>query len=704
MRTSFTVLQLANSPNRWELAAAKLKELPGKYVCFASEDETPDPDRIRRMLKTVSRDAELIVPVEHTQFPADEILEEPLLLPRHSIFERFRCSPMLNGKLMKKSFLARCLEENPHDWIHSPCPDLFLLLFHNAKTAIVRAEHIPGRATFLRFAGECRQAARWLSGLSGLTQEEKDLLAARILQYEDYLIDQAYRLDLSDEEVLQLFPSYSVVHNMITVNPGKLANLKLKKPERRRGPVRVLGVFCAELRTGGAERCASLLLQHFASLPDLKVCLFLSREPAHGDYPCPENVEVEVLPGNFYSRYVRLPGLLRRKAVDTCLFFDHFTANFYCDILAAAESGLRTLAMEHNTFSFPLHIADPVLMPLRQSVYAVADLVTCLSRSDEYLWNEQRIRARYMPNPLTFDLSARPPFTERKNKNLVFIARLTPIKGVLDALKVVEIVRRKHPDVKLFLLGDFPDPGFEQVCRDHVEMHGMNDNIIFTGFTNDVGRYCAESSIHLMPSAVEGYPMTLMEVKSYGLVSVIYSLPYLEAGKEEYGTVSVPQRDFQAMAAKVSELLDDFGKLNAIARKAYDSLQWFGNTMVFSRWQAVFQWLETGVEPDSLAVPVRTAEEKLAMLQIQTDEIISAVSSVQSQPSYGNAMMNRELPVYRRNNILFDIFLKWYFGLRRKMADRPRPPALLSFLFGCLWHMKRLYRKFKPWQDEEQKL
>ena len=703
MRMSFTILHLTDSPEQWEQAAEKLKVCSGKYVYFASADEIPDQERIRGMLKTASPEAELIVSAAHTQFPADEKLEEPLLLPLHRMFERFRCSPMLNGKLIRKSFLLDCLKTNPHDWIHSPCPDLFLLLFQNAKTAMVRTEYLPDQESFLRFAGQYRQAAGWLSGLS-LMQEEKDVLAARILQYEDYLIDLANRLDLSDEEILQYFHCSSIVHNAVTADPGKLPNLKLKKPGTRPGPVRKLGVFCAELRNGGAERCASLMLQHFASLPELEVSLFLSKAPAQGDYSCPENVEIEVLPQDFYARYARLPGLLRQKAIDTCLFFDHFTKNNYYDILTAAEQGIRTIAMEHNTFSFPLHISDTILMPLRQTVYKTVDLVTCLSRSDEYYWNARGIRTRYMPNPLTFDTSARPPFTERTNKNLIFIARLTPLKGVLDALKAVEIVRQKHPDVKLFLLGQFPDPGFEQICRDYVKTHGINDNIIFTGFTNDVGRYCAVSSIHLMPSAVEGYPMTLMEVKSYGVPSVIYSLPYLEAGKEEYGTISVPQRDFPAMAAKVSELLDDFDKLNEIARKAYESLKWFDNSMVFSRWAAVFQWLETGIEPDQLAIPVRSAEEKLTLLQIQADEIISAILSTQSQPSFSNAIMNQELPVYRRNNILFDIMLKLYFGLRQKMENSPRMRASLASLFHLLWLMKRFYRKLKPWQDEEQKL
>ena len=159
-------------------------------------------------------------------------------------------------------------------------------------------------------------------------------------------------------------------------------------------------------------------------MPDMKICLFQSKETEPGDYPCPENVEVIVLPKNFYERHVRLPDLLQERGVDTCLFFDHYLTDFYYDILTAHQLGIRTIAMEHNTYSFPIYVGDIELLQLRQTVYPIADAVTCLSRSDEYLWISQGIRARYMPNPLTFDSLERAPFAERKGNNLIFIARI----------------------------------------------------------------------------------------------------------------------------------------------------------------------------------------------------------------------------------------------------------------------------------------
>ena len=697
MKNMFSVFKLKDLSCFGELLSPDaLTCFPAKYIYIAAGQEEPDSGRIRKMLSGVSRSADLILPVPHTRSPEDESWEDPHMGSAWFMMEQFRCLPILSGALIRIKFLMECIQTNRHDWIHSPCPELFFLLFHSMQTQIVRTDYCHTRETLIRFCRQFRKASAWLDG-QPLPADAKANLQSRILQYEDYLIDCAVRLELTEKE-MELFDPVSIIHNLQTRHPDQLAVRKLPKPEFRPGPVRCLAVFCSALRHGGAERCASLLLQHFSELSGLKLCLFTDSAPAPGDYPCPENIDIVILPRDFYARYVQLPILLKEKLTDTCLFFDHFLTNFYYDLLTARKLGIRTIAMEHNTFAFPLFSADLELLPLRQTIYTGTDLVTCLSRSDEYLWNSQGIKARYMPNPLTFDTSARPPFTERKTKNLIFIARMTRGKGVSDALKTVEKVRERHPEVKLFMLGSFTDPDFERETLDYVQNHRLENSVVFTGFTSDVKKYICLSSIHLMPSAVEGYPMTLMEAKSYGLPTVAYSLPYLEAGKEEYCTLMVPQGDYSAMAEKVSGLLDDFDKLNELGRRAWECLKFFDDALVFRRWQAVFSWLETGEEPDELKLPDHTVEQKLELLRIQTGEITSGIVSLVLSAFNRKKQLNRVLMRRKQEDIRLDLGLKFYFALRKKMESST--PFFMKLIFSVIWRLKRLYRAFRPCQEE----
>ena len=230
MGKRFSILTLQNTSGRWEHAAEQVKNLPEPYIYFASESEQVDSGRIAKMLDRGSRSAELIVPVKHTQFPQDEILEEPLLLSRHGIFERFRCLPMLNGKLMKKKFLLECLKKNLHDWLHSPCPDLFLLLFCPAKTCIVRTDCEYEESFFRRFMGEYRKASDWLFSRPDLSLEEKFSLQSRMTQYEDHLTDIAIEINLPDEEIFRSMSVPAVIHNYFTEHPQKLHRCLLPKP------------------------------------------------------------------------------------------------------------------------------------------------------------------------------------------------------------------------------------------------------------------------------------------------------------------------------------------------------------------------------------------------------------------------------------------------------------------------------------------
>ena len=695
--TAFSFLPIADTPEQWESFIETVRSAEGKYIYLFSNGERPDDQLVRGMLRRASASADLIVPAVHLKVRGHEILEEPLTAPLPLIFERHRIAPMLNGSLIKKELLLKGLENNVHDWIHSPCPELFFLLFHPMQVQMIRTDCCHSEKSFIRFCRQYKEASAWLDRQS-LPNDVKTPLQSRILQYEDYLIDYAVRLNLTDKD-MELFKPVSVIHNYYTCHPEKLIRKTTGNSGMHPGPVRCLAVFCSALRTGGAERCASLLLAFFSSLPGLKICLFQDSDPAPGDYPCPETVDITVLPKEFYARYVCLPGLLRSKQVDTCLFFDHFLPNFYFDILTAGELGLRTIAMEHNTFAFPLFCADIRLLRLRQSVYAGTDLVTCLSRSDEYIWNSRGIRARYMPNPLTFDPSVCSAFADRKSRNLIFIARMTPGKGVLDALKTVEEVRKKHPDVKLFMMGAFPNPEFECEIRDYVCRHQLEKSVEFTGFTTEVEKYISQSAIHLMPSCVEGYPMTLMEAKSYGLPTVSYFLPYLEAGQEEYGTVMVPQGDYLAMAEKVSGLLDDPVSLDELGRKARESLKWFDNRMVFQRWQALFNWLESGREPEELKLPVLTADQKIKLLQIQTQVILSGIDLMSSSGSNRKKMLNEVLTIKRKDDFCLDFCLRIYFALRGKMENSI--PFFIKSFFAVSWRLKKMYRMIRPVNENE---
>lgn len=707
MRSPFSVVRLKNSANRGPDLAEQARTLPGQYLYFASEGETVDEKRVLRMLKNAPRSAELILPLPHTACAKAEQLEEPAVLPLSLLLEQYRTAPLLNGALLRKSALLERLKDGVPEWMQTPCPDLTIMLFLPVKACIVRTVRQYDPETVAAFCGHCSETEEWLARQ---TVPDREILLGRFLRYEDYLIDAALETGVSPDRLRNWFSLSSVLHNFFTCHPEKLLSLPpLPAPEPHPGPVRKAAVFCWALRTGGAERCASLLIQNWRKQnPEMEITLFQCSPRKEGDYPLPEQVETVVLPADYYRRRHSVLEQLRERQIDTCIFVDHFLEITYYDLLAARQLGIRTVAMEHSAYAFVYYGARPELQTLREKVYSGADAVTCLSRSDEYLWNLRGIHARYLPNPLTFEPRNDYPPPERKGRTLIFIARMIPGKGVEAALRVTELVRKKYPDVRLQMLGAFPHPEYEKIIREYVRTHKLEDCVEFTGFTGNVAEYLAGAAIHLMPSAVEGYPMTMMEAKAYGVPTIAFSMPYLEAAKEEYGTLSVPKQDCAAMAQLTVELFDNPERLNTLSRKAFEALKHFGNPSVFRRWNLLFQYLESGTEPAELALPCRTPEQQLAMLRLQNDEILTGISVMQCSAAYRECILNEEISIRRKNNILFGCVIRLYFALQ-KLIWKDSFAANLLFgqlkcLLDCLYLAKRIYRSFHPWKDEEQKL
>ena len=162
------------------------------------------------------------------------------------------------------------------------------------------------------------------------------------------------------------------------------------------------------------------------------------------------------------------------------------------------------------------------------------------------------------------------------------------------------------------------------------------------------------------------------------------------------------------MAQRVMELFENPERLHILSRKASEALRHFDNASVGRRWTGLFQYLENGAEPAELALPEYSPEQQLAMLRLQNNEILTGISAMQCSPAYRESILNEEIAVRRKNNILFGCVIRLYFALQ-KLIRKDSFTANLLFgqlkcLLDCLYRAKRIYRSFHPWKDEEQKL
>lgn len=144
-------------------------------------------------------------------------------------------------------------------------------------------------------------------------------------------------------------------------------------------------------------------------------------------------------------------------------------------------------------------------------------------------------------------------FGLEKDGYILFLARLVPEKGVrylIDAYKQIDT------DKKLVIAG-----GSSDTAEFEAELHEMakyDGRIIFTGFVQ--GRKLEElysnAYLYVLPSDLEGMPLSLLEAMSYGNCCLTSDIPECASVIEDKG-ITFKQGDVDDLQTKLQELCDN---------------------------------------------------------------------------------------------------------------------------------------------------
>jgi glycosyltransferase involved in cell wall biosynthesis len=95
-----------------------------------------------------------------------------------------------------------------------------------------------------------------------------------------------------------------------------------------------------------------------------------------------------------------------------------------------------------------------------------------------------------------------------------FVGRLVPIKNVDKIIEAFSTVLSKFPHVTLVVVGDGPE---YNDLKELVKKLGLDGNVFFSGYVDDVSRYLIDSDCLIISSDYEGLPMSVLESLNYGL-------------------------------------------------------------------------------------------------------------------------------------------------------------------------------------------
>lgn len=232
-----------------------------------------------------------------------------------------------------------------------------------------------------------------------------------------------------------------------------------------------------------------------------------------------------------WKRSQRLKDRLRRLA-------DRYTANHVCDALFSISEQVSAYQVKYGGID-PTKLSS-ISNPIMINEYEDKKLLRNDTRAILGLNADQKV--------------------------IINVASLKPVKGQTYLLQALQIVKVRHPNIRLLLVGDGDDKDTLMRVADTL---GIMDNVIFLGNRLDVPALLAATDLFVMPSLSEGISIAILEAMASELPIVATSVGgNPDIIKDGVTGILVEPADAAALATAIERLLNEGDYARTLAKSA----------------------------------------------------------------------------------------------------------------------------------------
>ena len=139
----------------------------------------------------------------------------------------------------------------------------------------------------------------------------------------------------------------------------------------------------------------------------------------------------------------------------------------------------------------------------------------------------------------------------------IWLSRVHRYKGIWTALEAFEKFSTKHPEVKLYVVGDGP---LLKKLPTWIQSHGLEGKVVLTGFVSAARKYeLLSSSLALLQTSYkEGWGLTVMEAAQLCKTTIASDVPGLcDSVRDGETGILFPSGDTAACASAMEKIYGD---------------------------------------------------------------------------------------------------------------------------------------------------
>lgn len=288
----------------------------------------------------------------------------------------------------------------------------------------------------------------------------------------------------------------------------------------------------------------------------------------------------------------RLSALLEQEKPDVLVSLYPSESSFYPSL----KDGSKKVLELHYCKFFRLQYGRKGLLGLidkfrtwqDERIVRKFDKFVVLSQEDRGYWGELS-NIQVVPNAA---LLVAEKYADVSRKRIIAVGRLDYQKGFDRLVEAWRIVQQ-HPNFQDWQLDIFGQGEWKEMLQGKVQQYGLQDTLHINAPTKQIGEEYANSSMLVMSSNYEGFPMVMIEAMASGLpvVSFDFQCGPKDIIQPEKNGLLVKNGDIQGLAEAMMKVMGDEELRKRMSEEAKKVTETYSEEKVMKQWMDLFEGL-----------------------------------------------------------------------------------------------------------------